>query len=437
MHKFYNREKEMALLEKIERRSSESAQMTFVVGRRRIGKTSLLTHVFAEKTAVYFFVERKNEALLCEEFTEEIEHKLGVTVYGKMRSFKELFGYAMDLSKTRHFTLIIDEFQEFNTVNPSVYGEMQNIWDKHKGGSKLNLILCGSVYSLMKHIFENSKEPLFGRATARLHLKGFDIPTLKEIIKDSHPDYTNEDLLAFYLFTGGVAKYVEILADAKAFTKATILDEIFSENSLFLNEGRNVLVDEFGKDYGNYFSILMLIASSKTARTEIESAMGMNVGGFLDRLENEFGLIVKVRPIFSKPSGRVVKYHINDNFLNFWFRFIFKYRGAIEMGNFGYVKDIIKRDYQTYSGMILERYFRQKIAATENVSLMGSYWERGNSNEIDIVALNEVEKTAIIAEVKRNAEKINLNALQKKSVNLVNQLSDYKVEYRGLSLNDL
>ena len=437
MRKFYNREKEMALLEKIERRSSKAAQMTFVVGRRRIGKTTLLTQVFAKKKAIYFFVEKKNEALLCEEFTEEIENKLGVTVYGKMRSFKELFGYVMDLSKTRHFTLIIDEFQEFRTVNPSVYSEMQNIWDKHKDGSKINLILCGSVYSLMKHIFENSKEPLFGRATARLHLKGFDIPTLKEIIKDNHPRYTNEDLLAFYLFTGGVAKYVEILTEAQAFTKETILDEVFSENSLFLNEGRSVLIDEFGKDYGNYFSILMLIASSKTARTEIESTMNMNVGGFLDRLENEFGLIAKVRPIFSKPSGRAVKYYINDNFLNFWFRFIFKYRGTIEMENFGYVKSIIERDYQTYSGIILERYFRQKIAATENVSLMGSYWERGNQNEIDIVALNDVEKMAIIAEVKRNAEKINLTALRKKSENLVKQLSGYKIEYKSLSMNEL
>jgi len=437
MFKFYNREKETALLEKIEQQSLETAQMTFVVGRRRIGKTSLLTNVFAKKKAVYFFIERKNEALLCEEFTEEIENKLGVTVYGEMRNFKDIFGYLMDLSKTQHFTLIIDEFQEFRNVNPSVYSEMQNVWDKHKNESKINLILCGSVYSLMKKIFENSKEPLFGRATARLHLKEFDIPTIKEILADNYPNYTNEDLLAFYLFTGGVAKYVELLADAKAFTKERILDEIFSENSLFLNEGRNVLIDEFGKDYGNYFSILMLIATSKTARTEMESIMNMNLGGFLDRLENEFGLITKIRPILSKPSGRNVKYRIEDNFLNFWFRFVFKYRGAIEMGNFEYVKNIIKRDYQTYSGLILERYFRQKIAATENLSAIGTYWESGNQNEIDIVALNEYEKTAIIAEVKRNAEKINLNILKNKSAKLVKQLPNYKIEYKSLSMNEL
>ena len=437
MLKLYNREKETALLEKIEQKSLETAQMTFVVGRRRIGKTALLTHTFAEKPALYFFVEKKNEALLCEEFTEEIKTKLGVSIYGEMRRFKDIFAFLLDVSKNRHFTLIIDEFQEFKNVNPSIYSEMQNVWDKSKDVSKINLILCGSIYSLMNKIFQNSKEPLFGRATARLHVKQFDIQTIKEILNDHYPNFSSEDLLAFYLFTGSVAKYVELLVDAKSFTQENIVNEMLSDNSLFLEEGRNVLIEEFGKDYGNYFSILMLIASSKTSRSEMESIMGISLGGFLENLENEFGLITKVRPILSKPAGKNVKYRINDNFLNFWFRFIFKYRGAIEMGKFDYVKNIIHRDYQTYSGLILERYFREKITNEENLSAIGSWWESGSQNEIDIVALNEYEKTAIIAEVKRNAKNINLNVLQNKATNLVKQLSGYQIEYRALSLDNM
>jgi len=84
----------------------------------------------------------------------------------------------MELSQNRHFTLIIDEFQEFRNINSSIYSEMQNIWDTNKSRSQLNLILCGSVYSLMKQIFENSREPLFGRATARIQVKSFDIKTI-------------------------------------------------------------------------------------------------------------------------------------------------------------------------------------------------------------------------------------------------------------------
>lgn len=437
MLKFYNREKEIAMLEKIRQKSAETAQMTFVVGRRRIGKTSLIVSSFAGKRAVYFFVEKKNEALLCEEFIEEIQSKLGVTVYGTMRNFKEVFGYLMNLSKSENFTLIVDEFQEFRNINPAVYSEMQNLWDKHKNSSKLNLILCGSIYSLMKQIFENSKEPLFGRATARLHVKSFDIKTIKEIIGDHYPEFTSEDLLAFYLFTGGVAKYVDLLVDARAFTVEKIVAEIFSEKSLFLDEGKNVLIDEFGKDYGNYFSILMLIASSKTSRSEMESIMGTTIGGYLDKLENEFGLIAKIRPVLSKPAGKAVKYRINDNFLNFWFRFVYRYRGAVEMENFDYVKNIVNRDYNTYSGQILERYFREKISAEENLSQIGSYWEAGNRNEVDIVAINEYEKTAIVAEVKRQAKNIDLAALRKKAENLVANLKGYTVDFRGLSMEDM
>ncbi|GHT33476.1 ATPase [Bacteroidia bacterium] len=438
MLKFYDREKETVLLEKIEQKSLESAQMTFIVGRRRIGKTALLTHTFQGKPALYFFVEKKNEALLCEEFSNEIRNKLEVNIFGEMHSFKDVFGYLMELSQVRHFTLIIDEFQEFRNINSSIYSEMQNTWDSNKDKSKINLILCGSVYSLMKQIFENSKEPLFGRATARMHIKAFDIETIKGIIRDYRPHFSNEDLLAFYLFTGGVAKYVELLADAKAFTLKSIVNEIFSDNSLFLDEGKNVLIDEFGKDYGNYFSILSLIASSKTSRSEIESILNMNIGGFLDKLENEYGLITKVRPILSKPAGKNVKYRINDNFLNFWFRFIYKYRGAVETESFDYLKNIVSRDYKTYSGQILERYFREKIRKEENLSAIGAYWESGNQNEIDIVAINEYEKRAIIAEVKRNAEKINIITLQEKAKTLVSkQLLDYSIEYRGLSMEEM
>jgi AAA+ ATPase superfamily predicted ATPase len=435
--KFYNRENEIAFLGKIEKKSSHVAQMTFVVGRRRIGKTSLLVKATALDTYIYLFVARKNEGLLCSEFVEEVKLKLNIEIFGAIKTFKELFGYLMELSKTVHFTLIIDEFQEFLAINPAVYSDMQHIWDSKKEVSKINLILCGSVYSLMKKIFEQSKEPLFGRATQRLHVKPFNIITLKQILTDYNPTYTSEDMLAFYMITGGVAKYVELLVEAGAFTLDSIMDEIFSENSLFLDEGKNVLIDEFGKDYGNYFSILSLIASSKTSRSEIESILEMQTGGFLERLEVDFGLISKVRPLFSKPNSRSVKYKINDNFLNFWFRFIYKYRSAVEIGNLAYVKEIVHRDYKTFSGNVLEKYFTDKMLSERSYSAIGTYWKKGNQNEIDIIAVNETEKRLVIAEVKRKAENINIAELKHKAESLTKQFKDYTIVYEGLSMDNM
>lgn len=435
--KFYNRENELALLDKIEKLSHNSAQMTFVVGRRRIGKTSLLVEATKNKEVLYFFIAKKSEVLLCYEFVEQIKQKLQVSIFGEIKTFKELFRFLMELSKSRNFTLIIDEFQEFYSVNTSVYSDMQNAWDANKQASKLNLILCGSVYAMMTKIFENSKEPLFGRATQRIHLKAFDLATLKTIIKDYSPDYTPEDVLAFYLFTGGVAKYVELLVQAKAFTLEKIVDVILDDNSLFLDEGKQVLIEEFGKEYGNYFSILSLIASGKTARVEIESIMEIQTGGFLYRLENDFGLIKKVRPILTKPNSRTLKYSIEDNFLSFWFRFIYKYRSAVEVGNLDYIKEILFRDYSTYSGKILEKYFIEKLKSEKKYNTIGTYWERNNQNEIDIVAINELEKIILFAEVKRNESNISIEKLKMKALNLLKSFDDYTVVYKGYSLKDI
>jgi AAA+ ATPase superfamily predicted ATPase len=433
--KFYGRKNELSLLKKLEKMSQHSSKMSIVIGRRRIGKTTLIKEAFPEK--LYFFVSKKSESLLCEEFVSIIEETLKITVHGKFDNFSSLFSYLMDLAKDRNFTLVIDEFQEFLQINPSLYSGMQNIWDGAKDNSKMNLVLCGSIYSLMKRIFEDKKEPLFGRADAKINLKAFDINTLKVILHEHYPKYSNDDLLTFYMLTGGVAKYVEIFVNNEAYNFEKQLDMIFDEFSLFLDEGKNLLIEEFGKEYTTYFSILSLLASSKTSRSEIESILEKNIGGFLDRLENEYSIIRKIRPIFAKNTGRIVKYEIADNFFNFWFRFIYKHKSAIELENYDYVKNIVRRDYKTYSGKFLERFFQDKFKLSYQYSEIGTYWEKGNTNEIDIIAINEEEKTLLIAEVKRNKKKIDLTKLENKAARFLVKKNNYQVNYQALSLEDM
>lgn len=434
--RFYDRVQELETLREIEVASAESAQMTMIVGRRRVGKTTLLRNAFTATPMLYFFIGRKNEILLCEEFVEEIESKLG-EAFGHFTSFAQLFKVLMQLSFRKNFTLIIDEFQEFKSINPSLFSDMQNIWDANKEESRMNLVICGSIYSMMKQIFENSKEPLYGRATARMHIRPFDINTLKEILADNNPDYKSEDLLTFYLLTGGVAKYIEQLVIRKAFTKDKMLKTVLSPGSYFLEEGKDVLIEEFGRDYSNYFSILALIASSKTARGDIESTLNMPIGGYLDKLENEYNIIRRIRPFMAKEGSRNNKYKIVDNFLQFWFRFIYKYRSAVEIGNLDYVRQIVERDYETYSGYILEKYFRQQLAESKAYSDVQSYWDRKGENEIDIIAVNDFEKRLLIGEVKRNKERINLHILENKATEIARKYADYQIEYKGFSLKDM
>lgn len=433
--KFYNREQELKNLQAIKEASFQSSKMTIVVGRRRIGKTTLIKKAYDER--VYLFVSKKNEALLCEEFILIIQESLGVKIFGQIQTFRELFEYLMELAKTLSFTLVIDEFQEFLQINSTIYSDMQNIWDSYKDTTKMNLVLSGSIYSLMKKIFEDRKEPLFGRANNKINLKPFSVVTLKEILEEHSPTYSADDLLSFYMLTGGVAKYVEIFVDNQAFTLEKQLALIFTNYSLFLEEGKNLLIEEFGKEYSTYFSILSLIASSKTSRSEIESILEKNIGGYLDRLENEYTIIKKVKPIFAKEGSRTVKYEIIDNFFNFWFRFIYKYRSTLEIENYEYVKNIVLRDYATYSGKFLEKYFVEQLKLSYAYSNVGSYWERGNQNEIDIVAVNDEEKTMLIAEVKRNPKKIDLEVLEEKASKLKAKFKAYDFAFRGFSLEDV
>lgn len=434
--KFYDREIETLTLRKIEETSKSYAQMTVITGQRRIGKTTLIKHAFEKDKMIYFFVARKSETLLCAELADTIRDRFGEDL-GDFKSMARLFSAIMQIAKRRHFTLVFDEFQNFKYVNESFFSDMQNIWDTNKAHSHINLIVCGSLYSMMTKIFDDKKEPLYGRATSRMRLRAFPLKTLIEILKDNTDYFSADDLLTFYMVTGGVAKYVEQLVENKAFTKESILDYVLSFGSYFIEEGKELLSDEFGKDYGNYFSIMSALASGFNERGEIKSYTGIEAGGYLDKLENTYDLLYRYRPYLASVNSRSVKYGIKDNFLNFWFRFIYKYRSAVEIGNLGYVRDKVKADFETYSGWILERYFRQLYRETGMYNIVTNYWEKGGQNEIDLVAVNESEKEITIGEVKRNKRRIDLFKLEQKAETIVQKQKGWKIGFVALSLDDM
>lgn len=435
--KFYDREIEVRTLREIEEISREASQFTVITGRRRTGKTTLLKHAYSDNSeVVYFFVARKSETLLCDELVESIRISIGEDL-GQFTSFARLFAAIMALASRRHLTLILDEFQNFKYVNESVFSEIQNIWDSSKDSARINLIVCGSLYSMMTRIFDDRKEPLYGRATARIRLKAFPLATLKEILSDYNLDYKPDDLLTLYMLTGGVAKYVEQLITRKAYTKAEMIKAVLSFGSYFINEGHEVLSDEFGKDYGNYFSVISAIASGFNERGEIKSYTGIEAGGYLDKLEKTYDLVYRYRPYMASINSQTVKYGIKDNFLNFWFRYIYKYRSAVEIGDLDFVRTKVESDFDTYSGMILERYFRQKFRETGRYNEVTNYWERGGRNEIDLVAVNDLDHEIVIAEVKRNARRISIAALEQKAVNISLKRHGWNISYLPLSLEDM
>ncbi|MDE5975505.1 MAG: ATPase [Muribaculaceae bacterium] len=343
----------------------------------------------------------------------------------------------MQIAKRRHLTLVFDEFQNFKYVNESFFSDMQNIWDSNKNEARINLIVCGSLYSMMTKIFDDRKEPLYGRATSRIRLREFPLATLREIMHNNNPDFTPDDLLAMYMIAGGVSKYVEQLYMVKAFTKERIMEAVLSYGSYFIDEGKEILSDEFGKDYGNYFSVLSAIATGFNERGEIKSYTGIEADGYLDKLENTYDIVYRYRPYLAGENSRNVKYGIKDNFLNFWFRFIYKYRSAVEIGNLRYVLEKVNADYSTFSGWILERYFRQMYRETGLYNIVTNYWEKGGNNEIDLIAVNDSDHEIIIGEVKRNPDRISLHGIEEKSVNILSKRKGWQMRYVALSLKDM
>ena len=438
--RFYDRKEEIALLKDTREQAEKVARFTVLTGRRRVGKTTLIREAYKDKPFVYFFVARKAESDLCEAYLEEISEKLGIPTLGSSRHFKDIFRYLMQLSVSKSFTLVIDEFQDFFRVNKSVFSDMQDVWDEFEKSSHINLIVCGSIYSLMQKIFKDKKEPLYGRNTAELRLKPFRPSVLKQIMADAKPGYSNEDLLAMFTFTGGVAKYVNQLVDAGALDKDAIIRHIISPNSTFLNEGKNNLIEEFGKDYGIYFSILSCIARGKNTRSEIEEVIGKEVGGYMTNLENEYELIAKRQPLLEKSTTKNVRYELGDVFYSFWFRFIFKYSYIIEIENYSKLREIIERDYNTFSGLMLERYFHRVAMESGEFTRIGRWWDRKGENEIDMICEDELEDKAVFYEIKRQKDKISIGLLKQKAEVMLrtsDEFKDYEIGYKGLGMEDM
>lgn len=438
--KFYNRTEEIAELQRIKEMAyTDHSKLTVLTGRRRIGKTSLILNALKNETIVYLFVSRKSEADLCSGFCGEIEKQLAVFV-PKMFAFADVFRFLLEQGKNRSFTLVIDEFQEFLNINESIYSEIQNFWDQYRTDTRVNFIVSGSIYSLMTKIFQDKKEPLFGRADAMMKLTPFSTSVLKEILKDYKPDYTNDELLALYTYTGGVPKYVELLVDNKALTIPRMIRYVCQSDSPFIDEGRNLLIQEFGKKYGNYFSILYAISSGINTQSQIETFIGdKSIGGQLSKLETVYEVIKKQRPIFAKEGSQTVRYEIYDHFLRFWFRYLERNRSLIELGNYEGISKLIFEDYTTYSGKTLEYYFKQKLQETFNYAAIGSWWEaKGDQHEIDIVAISLNKTKAFVAEVKRQRKNFKPDLFERKIEFLKTKIIGlYEIEAVCLDISDM
>ena len=441
--RFFDREDETDELRRIRAASERASRFTVLTGRRRVGKTELIHQALGDRPYIYWYVTRSVEKALVAAFQESAEAVLGIRLPARVESVSALFAWVMEESQRRHVTLVIDEFQEFARINSGVFSEMAAVWDRLHKKARINLVVSGSINRLMNLIFFDDGEPLYGRNTGKITLKPFRISVLKKILAAHAPrgKYKPEDLLTLWTLTGGVARYVEQFMDDGAVTSKAMLDSALRQSSPILDEGKVVLIQEFGKDYGTYFSILAAVASGRTSYGELKNELGVEPGAYLDKLERDYGILERKIPFNALAKGKNGQYKIEDRFFRFWFRFVYKYQYLVESGRFAELRAIVNRDFTTYSGEALESYFRALFLERESYTRIGGWWDRKGENEIDLVAEDELKRRLDFYEVKRDARDVSLAQLKAKSQAYFEKNGEPKtgwiVRHQGLSLKDM
>ncbi|NOI77294.1 ATP-binding protein [Vibrio coralliilyticus] len=439
MKRFYNRQRELNALQTVSEQIVDTkGQLSVMVGRRRVGKTRLLNEAFHQDNTpfLYLFISRKSESALVAEFAEIIHNELGVKFF-QPQTLRDIIEFLLDYTKQKPLTIILDEFQDIDIVNPALFSDIQNLWDANKRDSMMHLVCCGSLYSMMTTIFKGKDEPLFNRDDRFFNIQPLQPSYLAEVMKD-HDQFDAENMLRWWCLSGGIPKYLEWLTRFSA-ESDDLFEAVISEFSPLIKEGTHRLVEDFGSAHRIYFDILGAISKGNTSRAQIENFLDMSVGVHLEKLNEVFDVINKLRPISSKENSRDIRYAISDPFLNFWFRFIHANKSAVEMENYEYIRRYIERDFTVYSGLELESLFKAILVESKQFGKIGGYWDAKGHNEIDIVAINDLDKTILIAEVKRQQKRYSEAKLIEKSHHLLKKLNlkGYDIEYRGFSLDNL
>lgn len=397
---FRNRKKE--LKELTEALDSNKFELVVIYGRRRIGKTELILKATENRKRIYYLaVGEKN----LERF-----YALCLKHYPEVSKFKMDWETLFEFLKGRAEVVVIDEFQNLIQEDRNVLNIFQAITDIVLKDSKLKLFLLGSSVSMMTSKVLDYKSPLYGRRTGSMELNAISFFDLK----DFFPKFGIEELIETYGFADGIPFY--LVKINKGFW-SWLKDEIKKEKTFLRDEVDFLMRYEF-EDVSTYKLILEAIAYGKTKLNEIKDFIKVKRTDISPYLKNllEVRMIERVVPITERENSRLGRYYLSDNFLKFWFRYIYPNLSSIEEEIFDITA--IKKDYSSYLGHIFEDVAKQFLIKRRPFSFtkIGKWWYK--DKEIDIVALNVQTKEILFVECKWkekvDAEKI-LNELKEKS----------------------
>lgn len=404
--RFVDRVQEMNTLENEYLRSESS--LVIVYGRRRVGKTSLINEFIRrhEGFNLYFLATQESELQNLTAFKTQVADKTGNELLKSadvdwLSVFKVLADYKTEERKI----IVLDEFQYLGNSNRAFPSVVQKVWDTILKDANVMLILCGSLVTLMKQQTLEYSSPLYGRRTAQIKLKQIRFSHYGEFF----PDLSEEDLIPFYAVTGGVPKYVESFENVDNIYEA-IRRNVLNKQSYLYEEPFFLLQNEVS-EIGSYFSVIKAIAMGNHKLADISAYINIKQTSLTKYLKilTDLDLIEREVPVTEKnpEKSKMGLYRITDNFISFWFKFIYPYRSYLERGEEEYVIEQIRKMFiPNFVSYVYEDVCREKMwqFASENkwdfrFDRLGRYWGP-ICGEVDLLAIDTVGRNMIIGECK-------------------------------------
>ena len=424
----------------------EAPRASFLVlyGRRRIGKTSLLTHWINQTghKALYWVAEPTTPAKQLRSFSQALYAFANPTASlpsddFSYASWRRAFEEIADIAERQRIALFLDEFTYLLDAEPGVAGILQNAWDHLLKDRQIFLAISGSHLGMMERNVLSYQAPLYGRATAQIYLQPLSLGLTKDFFPTYHPD---ERVVVYALF-GGVPAYW-LIFDPEQSISANIHQLL--THSLMRGEPR-LLLHDFISSPNNYIGLLQAIANGAHTQKEMIAYTGLQQG----HISQYLSIIVDARvvekriPVTASPRSRQARYHIGDPYLRFYYRFISNHQSQLDLGVEEQTIAEIKRHLVDFIGKhTWEEICREWVlrASAEGqlpflVDQVGSIWQH-RQYQIDVAGINTREKTLLLGECKwlqTPAGRGTLSALLEKTAQAVPSNGKWQVMLMGFS----
>ncbi len=443
---FVGRSRELEVLDHLW--GSNKATLLILYGRRRVGKTRLLTHWLQQNPdrGLYWVAEPSSALSQLRSFSQalmsfidpEVEIPVDFTFASWELAFRQLALYAQN----RRVALFIDEVTYVIDVNPEFVGVLQKVWDRWLSNSNLMLALAGSQMGLMRQHLLDYDAPLYGRAATQMQLPPLPYGTTREYF----PNYSAEERVKLYAMWGGVPAYWERV-DANLSILENLRRNILPAHSWMIDESR-ILLQDFITDLHNYVGILRAIAEGQQSMSDISARTGLSSSkaSFYLSVLRDTGFVVRDVPISQRHAdSRRGRYSVTDPYLRFFYRFMSAYQSKLALGQMDEMLRFIQAELPAFIGdntwPELCREWVLRASDQEQLPLpveaVGSEWTKNQM--IDVVGISEVERSLVLGDCFWQDEPVGPeaieNLMQKTSLMVSKSAAPWSVYYILFSAN--